>query len=194
MRLLSPQDQKAKEKEEESAKKHRLDEILSYLNRAEKALNEFKEHDRAERERISKEHAMLVQSHEGKIDQLTSEVKELEARREAALLPIKDRERAVAERETNAITRELELDTRESKLVEREEAVNKLYSKCAENLAIIEKDNQNRAAREKKIDDRRRHQESIIAFKEQRLRGEKDRVRQLIEELDQKSKSLNKQS
>lgn len=175
MRLLPPQELKKSVESEELSQKAKLLELTDALNQGIRALNELREKDRTERERISAEFEEFRSQKESEKDTLSREVSTLEERKREALRPItaelnalesvkkdiSDRESVVSEKEIRLIRATDDLETlrnayedkldelsdRESEVADREQRA------IDRDLAIAELDRQRNEAYTRKASD-----------------------------------------
>ncbi len=106
MELLTPQQAKQKIKDDEDRERTIKSQITTEVNKAIADFNEFRSEIVVERDKIVENHKKFKQSIQDETDALNQAIAKLEDKRDTALAPLYEKEKALIERENNVIQKE----------------------------------------------------------------------------------------
>ena len=182
MRLLSPQDQKNAEQEEENQQKKSLSNLSEALTRGVKALNAFRNLDKLEREQIVGDHAKFMVELQTKREGLDVEVSNLENRRREALKPLHQIRNELNEREKKLDEKESKLSEKERDLLLKKDEVRELADKYENRLGELTDFKIELDERERNLNEEKKLFERFMRYKESALTNERTKLRTFFEE------------
>lgn len=182
MRLFSQQEREDVVQGEEAEQKKRLTELTDAVNTGIQALNEFKEYNEKERDRINAEHSSFLEEKGNERKKLDREVSQLEERRRAAIEPLREREEALDKRTQELDTRESKIREKEAALVSKEHELDGLRSRYEKKLGELTDFDDALNQRERHLGERETLFEGMMHYKESVLQNERHRLRKYFEE------------
>lgn len=182
MKLLSPREQKNEVSAKEIALKKKIIKLTAECDTIIKRINDFKDREEKEKERIQKEHEEFNFNIAGQIKETLAKVKELEARKQEALRPVNESMEAVRVRELIAVARENEVEKREQQFNDTKNSILALAETFREKETEIAKEKEELKTKEKELEARKIHFTSFMRGKEDRIKAELDKLRKLNEQ------------
>lgn len=192
MRLLTPQEKKDTEQEEESKKQKKAIEINEVLTREVKNLNEFREKDRLEIATIKREHADFLAAKAKERARLEREVALLEERRSKALKPLDQIRIQLDSRKKELDKAEKRLSKRADDLLFREIEVRELADKYTKRLGDLKDSEAELKNNESILKEEQWRFAAMMKYKESAIENNRKKLRDYFEAESRKLKELKK--
>ena len=134
MRLLNSNENKELSRKEEDKNQRKIIELNNEVNKLTKNFNVFKEELFLRENGILQEHKELIENLDKEKDEIISEVKELEFKRDNAMKPLEEKERILSKKESEVNLKEDEISSREKNVLIEKNDLNILAQNYEEKL------------------------------------------------------------
>ena len=185
-KLLTLQEQKDAEVDDEKSRKRKLNNLNDALTRAVKTLVAFKDQSEKEIEHIKDDHGNLLASLGVKKGKLESEVFALEAKKQEALVPLDAVKKVLDIRESDLIRKEFDLLDKKNKLLLGEREVRELADKYEKRFGEL-KDFENELKSKKvELEEDRWRMKAQLKYRETSIENNHKKLRSYFEEENRK--------